>query len=521
MPVAPEDWGRAKAVFDAALDRGLSERDAFLDEACAGSPWLRAEVASLLAAHERAGDFIEAPAFEAAAQLLVEDPGESLEGRTVGPYIVRHEIGRGGMGVVYLADDTRLSRRVALKALPPGTGREPGRRERLRQEARSTATLSHPGIATIYALEEIADELYLVSEYVPGQTLRTLIQAGPLPLAQVVEIATQLAHALAVAHAHGVVHRDLKPENVVRTPAGVVKILDFGVARLESSAAARLTQDGTMLGTPGYMAPEQIRGRDVDFRSDLFAFGLLVYEMASGSNPFEARTPAATIGRILETDIAPLSEVSRSGAPTLDQIVATCLRKDPAERYASTLELEADLERLKKDFSTDRDQGARDRRSAVAEGPRHSRALTPRWWWECHQLVVSTIYALMMYPTWRVRSWLEQPFGMVFLFAVLACAAAATSLRLHLWFTARFCPSELPAQRARALPWTRWCDAGFVASLVVAAIAIGKSHPEVATLLITVSIAIAVTSFMIEPTTTRAAFRERSGAVQTPTSQRR
>jgi serine/threonine protein kinase len=519
--LTPEEWRRAKAVFDAAVQRDSSERDGFLDEACAGDPRLRAEVASLLGAHDRAGDFIDAPAFEAAAHLLADDPAESLEGRAVGPYLVRHEIGRGGMGVVYVADDTRLSRRVALKALPPGAGREPGRRDRLRQEARSAAALSHPGIATVYALEEIDGELYLACEYVPGQTLRTLIQAGPLPLPQVVDIATQLARALAAAHAHGVVHRDLKPENVIRTPAGVVKILDFGVARLENLAAARLTHDDTMLGTPGYMAPEQIRGPDADFRSDLFSLGLIVYEMASGSNPFEAETTAATIARILEANVAPLPDLSRAGVAKLDQIVATCLRKDPAERYTSALALESDLEQLQRDLTADRDRDARDRKPLPAEARRNTRVLTPRRWWEIHQLAVSSTYVLMMYPAWRVRSWLPPPAGMLFLFAVLSCAVAGTSLRLHLWFTARYYAAELSAQRARALPWTRWCDAGFAASLFLAALAIGNSHSEVATLLITVSIAVAVASFMIEPTTTRAAFRTRSSGAQTPPRQRR
>jgi serine/threonine protein kinase len=521
VPLTPEEWRRAKALFEIALQRDPGERDGFLDEACAGDPRLRAEVASLIGAHERAGDFIEAPAFEAAAHLLVEDPVESsLEDRTIGPYLVRHEIGRGGMGVVYVADDTRLSRRVALKALPPGAGREPGRRERLRQEARSAAALSHPGIATIYALEEIGGELYLACEYVPGQTLRTFIQAGPLPLAQVVEIATQLAQALVAAHAHGVVHRDLKPENVIRTPAGVVKILDFGVARLENLASVRLTHNEAMLGTPGYMAPEQIRGPDADFRSDLFSLGVIVHEMASGSNPFEAETAAATIARILESDVAPLSDVSAAGAK-LDQIVSTCLRKNPAERYASTLALESDLEQLKRDLSADRDREATDRKSPAAEGRRSARVLTPRRWWEIHQLAVSSTYALMMYPAWRVRAWLPRPVGMLFLFAVLSCAVVGTSLRLHLWFTARYYAGELSAQRARALPWIRWCDAGFAVSLFLAALAIGNSHSEVATLLITVSVAVVVASFMIEPTTTRAAFRGRSSGAQTPPRQRR
>ena len=178
--MTPEEWAQVRAVFDAALQRDPGERNAFLDEACAGNPSLRAEVASLLAAHDRAGSFIEAPAYEAAAHLLVDEPRESLEGRQVGPYLVRQEIGRGGMGVVYLADDVRLSRRVALKALAPGLSRDPGRRERLRQEARAAAALSHPGIATIYALEEIDDALYLACEFVPGPTLRALLQRGPL-----------------------------------------------------------------------------------------------------------------------------------------------------------------------------------------------------------------------------------------------------------------------------------------------------------------------------------------------------
>jgi serine/threonine-protein kinase len=515
VALTPEEWRQAKALFEVALQRDPGERDGFLDEACAGNPRLRAEVASLIGAHERAGDFIEAPAFEAAAHLLVDDPaGSSLENRTIGPYLVRHEIGRGGMGVVYVADDTRLSRRVALKALPPGAGREPGRRERLRQEARSVAALSHPGIATVYALEEIGGELYLACEYVPGQTLRTLIRGGPLPRAQVVEIAGQLAHALVAAHAHGVVHRDLKPENVIRTPAGVVKILDFGVARIENLASVRLTHNEAMLGTPGYMAPEQIRGPDADFRSDLFSLGVIVYEMASGSNPFEAETATATIARILESDVAPLSDGSAIGAK-LDQIVSTCLRKDPSERYGSTLALESDLEQLTRDLSADRDREATDRQSPAAKR-NNPRVLTPRRWWEIHQLAVSSTYVLMMYPAWRVRAWLPQPVGMLFLFGVLSCAVVGTSLRLHLWFTARYYAGELSAQRARALPWIRWCDAGFAVSLFLAALAIGTSHSEVATLLMTVSIAVVVASFMIEPTTTRAAFRSRSSGAQTP-----
>jgi eukaryotic-like serine/threonine-protein kinase len=503
-----------RAVFEAALQHDPRDRDAFLDEACAGRPSVRAEVVSLLDAHDRAGDFMEAPVFEAAAHLLVDDPVDSLEGRTIGPYLIRQEIGRGGMGVVYLADDVRLSRRVALKALAPGLGREATRRDRLRQEARAAAALSDPGIATIYALEEIDDALYLACEYVPGPTLRALLQRGPLGLDEVVDVATQLAKALAAAHVHGVVHRDLKPENVIRTPAGAVKILDFGVARTDSATQVRLTHAGTVLGTPAYMAPEQARGQDADFRTDVFSFGVLVYEMASGSNPFEAATPAAVIARVLEFEPAPLSEVSPSSPPWLDRIVATCLRKDPSERYRTTQELVADLERLQAAISADRAVG--DSHPAIGRAAPRAPGMTPRRWWEVHQVAVTVAYVLMIYPAWHVRSWLPPPWGIRFLSAVVACAAAAIGLRLHLWFAARFYPTELPMQRARAMPWIRWCDAGFAACLLLAALAVGGAHPEVAALLVTVSVTAAVASFVIEPATMRAAFPDRASASLTP-----
>ena len=182
--------------------------------------------------------------------------------------------------------------------------------------------------------------------------------------------------------------------------------------------------------------------------------------------------------------------------------------------------LESELEELKRDLSADRDRDG-DRKSPVAEARRSSQVLTPRRWWEIHQLAVSSTYVLMMYPVWRVRSWLPPPAGMLFLFAVLSCAVVGTSLRLHLWFTARYYATELLAQRARALPWIRWCDAGFAASLFLAALAIGNQHSAVGTLLITVSIAVTVASFMIEPTTTRAAFHSRSNDAQTPPRHRR
>jgi serine/threonine-protein kinase len=202
-------------VYAAALQRDPEERDEYLNHACAGEPELRAKVAALLQAHSQ--DFLDTQG-EPSLSRPDFNQTDAMEGKVLGPYIVRRELGRGGMGVVYLADDTRLSRRVALKALAPDVGRDSDRRDRLRLEARAAAALSHPGIATVYALEEIGHDLYLAYEYVPGEPLRALLASGPLPISQVVSIGAQLARALAAAHMIGVVHRDLKPENVMKTP---------------------------------------------------------------------------------------------------------------------------------------------------------------------------------------------------------------------------------------------------------------------------------------------------------------
>jgi serine/threonine protein kinase len=288
----PDDWERVTALFTAAMERPPSERDAFLSEACGGDEGLRREVISLLDAHARAGDFLETPVDEAAV-LRASALGPSLEGRVVGPYRVEREIGRGGMGVVYLAEDTRLGRKVALKSLAPGIMSDERRRNRLRREARAAATLSHPGIATVYALEEIEDQLFIATEYVQGRTLRAELGQGSLPAAAVAEIGVQIARALEAAHASGVVHRDLKPDNVIRTEDGGVKILDFGIAWIDQAEAgpgaepSRLTESGAVMGTPSYMSPEQIEGAGVDARTDVFSLGVVLYELLCGSNPFE------------------------------------------------------------------------------------------------------------------------------------------------------------------------------------------------------------------------------------------
>jgi len=284
-------------LYAAALKHEPAERSRYLERACDDAA-IRAQVASLLESH---GLDIGQARTGMTTDFGGPSAGSNLEGRRIGNYVIQRELGRGGMGIVYLAHDLRLSRTVAIKALSPSYSQSPTVRERLLNEAKMAASLSHPGIATVYALEEIDGELYLACEYVPGAPLRALVDSGPLEIADVIDIGLQLARALSEAHTKGIVHRDIKPENVIKTPSGVVKVLDFGLARADYMMQKRLTQTGMLVGTPAYLAPEQALGHDADFRTDIFALGLLLYELASGINPFAAKSIPATIASSTKT----------------------------------------------------------------------------------------------------------------------------------------------------------------------------------------------------------------------------
>ena len=270
MSVNPERWRRLKDLFEAALELDPSARAGFLDRACSEDPGMRDEAEALLRHHESGDGFLERPAYEESAYLLTSAPsGGQPEEMPLGPYTLVRKLGEGGMGIVYLARDTRLGRPVAIKALPPRFTRDERLRARLRSEAVAVARLSHPGIATIYSLEEIDGNLYLVLEYVRGRTLREELEGKPLPPPRILDTAVQVARALSAAHAQGIVHRDLKPENVMLSEGGGVKILDFGLARFlgpplpEGVRETRLTQSGTFVGTPAYASPEQLVGGEM------------------------------------------------------------------------------------------------------------------------------------------------------------------------------------------------------------------------------------------------------------------
>ncbi len=344
----PARWRRIESILDLALDLPTAERSALLDKSCAGDPALRAEVEAVLAADARAGGFLATPAGEYAADLLAdaiedEDGEPDLSGHQLGPYRLLREIGGGGMGTVYEAEDTRLGRRVAVKLLPPEYSRDRKAKERFLREARAAAAVDHPNLCTVHDVGESDGQLYIVLSFYEGETLRERIRRGPLPVAEAREIAMQVARGLARAHDAGIVHRDVKPANVMLTQRGEAKILDFGIARLEGDEAS-LTRTGASWGTPAYMSPEQARGEPVDGRTDVWSLGAVLYEMLAGRRPFGGETLETVVSAILTREPEPLERVWPNVPPELARVVERALAKDPAKRYASAAELLGDLE---------------------------------------------------------------------------------------------------------------------------------------------------------------------------------
>jgi TolB-like protein len=346
-----ERWQSCTAIFTAAVEGPRVSRAALLEQRCDGDVALRRKVELLLKYHDEADQFIDSPAFEVAPELLLDDP-DALIGEQLGSYRIDAVLGAGGMGVVYLAYDERLGRKVGLKLLPQSVVTTPRRFEKLKREARMASALNHPNIMTIHEVGEVDGTHYIATEFIEGTTLRQRITKGAIPRAQAVEIATQIASALSVAHRAGIVHRDVKPENIMLRPDGYVKVLDFGIAHftqeeaLEArrSAVAVLTgEQGKILGTARYMSPEQARGDTVDARSDLWSLGVVLYEMLAGHPPFEGETPTDVIAAVLLKDPPSLEQRPAIVSPALRNVVQKCLRKDPAARYQTADELLAEL----------------------------------------------------------------------------------------------------------------------------------------------------------------------------------
>ena len=344
---AAERWENVRRLFHDALERPAGEeRAGFLDSACANDPELRAEVESLLASHERAGSFLESPILDAETGAAVLAGGTRL-----GPYEITTLLGVGGMGEIYRARDTRLSRDVAIKVLPAGLARNPERLSRFEQEARAASALNHPHIVALYDVGKERGLAYIVTELLEGQTLAERIAQGPVGVRKALDYAVQAARGLAAAHERGIVHRDVKPANLFVTGDGQLKILDFGLAKLADPAsgvpaggAAPPTTPGLAMGTVGYMSPEQVRGEATDFRSDQFSLGCVLYELLAGEAPFRRPTGAQTMAAVIEDEPPPVQERNPRVSEPVAWILERCLAKEPAERYAATRDLARELE---------------------------------------------------------------------------------------------------------------------------------------------------------------------------------
>ncbi|HEY8548820.1 MAG TPA: serine/threonine-protein kinase [Vicinamibacterales bacterium] len=517
--MTPEQWSIVSRLFHQALAQPAADREAFLARATDDEA-VRREVRLLIEAHEADASFLERPAVRTTGTPAPadRDPATShasLVGTTVGPYDIQREIGRGGMGVVYLAQDRRLARPVAVKALPDADGADPERRERLRREARAAAALTHPGIATVYALEELEDRLFLVSEYIDGRTLRDELAGGGLPYPQWLTTAIALTDAVAAAHAIGIVHRDLKPENVLRTRTGSIKVLDFGLARASTpwghELAPTITRSGTLVGTPAYMAPEQVRGGTVDARSDVFALGILLYELATGRHPFGTASLPETFGRILAERPHPFP-AGTPLPPAAQAAIMRCLAKEPERRFADAGALAAALRALPATTTgtvpaAEPEIGEYGPGQGVHDGHDAPARARVRRWWVFHQAAVSFFLATLVVPVWTVWDFVEPaPLRLLLRLPLAVLIPVEVSLRLHLCFVARAHPADLDRQRRRARPWLLLSDLGLTAALVGGGAFLMVQDAAPGAMLVGIGIAYAVVFLVVEPATARAAF---------------
>ncbi len=352
------DLAKIEEIYHAALSVPLELRQEFVRTACAGDDSLRREVESFLSLTEKAASFIESTPGDLAAALMEnKEDDENLIGRELNHYLVISLLGAGGMGKVYLAEDTRLGRKIALKLLPSQLSSNPERRARFEQEARSASALNHPNIITIHGFEEFDGFNFIATEFIDGETLRERLQRSPLSIAETLNIAVQLASALEAAHAVGVIHRDIKPANIMLRRDRIAKILDFGLAKLtaansDSFDTKDLTGQKRVMGTINYMSPEQALGERLDARTDIFSLGVVIYEMLSGIQPFRGNSEAAVYDAILNRDAAPLTDFKQDLPLDLIEIVSRAMRKNADERFQTAAELRVTLENARHRLNT-------------------------------------------------------------------------------------------------------------------------------------------------------------------------
>jgi serine/threonine protein kinase len=443
--MTPERYQRIGELFDKALELAPEERAAWLNEICrpndseAGNEdaELRAEVEKLLANHLESEQFLSRPAIDVAAALLAQNHDPFAAGKQISHYQILSLLGAGGMGQVYLANDTRLGRQVALKLLPAHLTQDTEHLRRFRKEAQAVLALNHPNILTIHDFGEADGVHYIATEYVEGQTLRQRLLKGKLALAELLDIAQQSTNALAAAHQAGIVHRDIKPENIMIRPDGLVKVLDFGLAKLAGesgrtgervsggpnmsahplpgSPAPSLTSSGTVMGTAAYMSPEQARGQQVDERTDLFSLGVVLYEMCAGKPPFTGLNSIEVLAGILHHEPPPLREVAPETPPSLEQLINRALCKDLEARTPEAARVLAELKNIRRSIDVG-EMGQADELSANTTIPFKAAATDelPR------AAKTSSFFAGLTRPVWRL--------GAAAFVVILAASAALYSI---------------------------------------------------------------------------------------------
>ena len=397
----PELWKQVDALLEEALDLPPEQRERFVEEACNGNEELRAEVLSLVRAQSQASNFMERSAMKVAAQVLAEDSGAeihpSLIGKELGTYRIESLLGAGGMGEVYLARETKLNRRVALKILPTQFVADAERVSRFEREARALSALNHPNLITIYEVGEINGTHFIAMEFVEGRTLRSLM-GSHLKLREILSIVAQVAEALAAAHQSGIIHRDIKPDNIMMRADGYVKVLDFGLAKLAetpapgSEADAAHTQAGATMGTLAYMSPEQVTGEASDHRTDIWSLGVVFYELLTNEKPFGGANRQSTVNAILSSEPDSAADTDPAFPSELDLILEKVLEKDRDLRYQTAGDLRADIKRLLRAIDS---SPSTTRRKTIAR--RVIQPIKRRWVWP---LAAAAVVALILAGVW-------------------------------------------------------------------------------------------------------------------------
>jgi tRNA A-37 threonylcarbamoyl transferase component Bud32 len=505
--VPPPSPNRSE-VFQRVLETAPERRSAVLDQLYGADPDARREIEELVAAADRVYSTASLRA------SIAVDPPVLAPGTQIGMYVVERELDRGGMSIIYLARDMSLHRPAVLKT--SRFSRDERFRTRLEQEARLAARLSgHPNIAVIYGLVHEGEDVYIAQELVEGVTLRQKLGSGPMAVEEALAAAVAIAGAMTAAHAAGIIHRDLKPENIMCLPNGTVKVLDFGIAKLDAAALETslnpgLTLPGEALGTPGYASPEQLLGRQVDRRSDIFSFGIVLYEMLTGRHPFgESARYAAALD-----DPQPLpSDVAAKVPFQVTEILERSLQRAPDLRYQSAADLERDLRRAR----------AVPTGTAAMDAPR-SQAI---WWWRFHLFAATAVNALVVLALWHVREWWPQRrlqpgapdlVMIVGFFIPLALVCLNGVLRFNLAFTIRHHPDRVQPQYQRVDRWLRAVDGSFAGLTALGGLLAAGDHPNWTTLLIACAVCIVTAAFVIEPNTADAAIEAARKSTRARTS---